>query len=364
MADTLNLIDNLKATTAKFGADGQPANLKFPRDIFDGSTDYIKFQFYQYKGPFAGNQNTGKTIDPETGVESKNLVTDLSSYNQSNAEFAAYPGVSNVIFYMPEDIGTGYRFAWGGKEFSNIGVNALRGGGALLAGDAGGTVGAIGQLVKNAAGALPTVGAEAIANGINAVGAGSVTTNDVIGGSLGVILNPNTELLFDGFSLRSFTLRFKMAPRNKDEASDVRAIIGTFKKVASPTFGSNAGGLLDVAGAFKQAFGSETKEEPSTEEATSTTDPAIDASKLSGSNANYIGVPGLCQPFFMKGSGLHPYIPQYKVCAITDVSVNYTPDGVYATYSDGAPVAVELSLTFAETKLIYADDISLDGATY
>ena len=40
--------------------------------------------------------------------------------------------------------------------------------------------------------------------------------------------------------------------------------------------------------------------------------------------------------------------------------VNYTSDGTYATYSDGAPVAVELRLNFMETKLIFADEVGWD----
>jgi hypothetical protein len=45
------------------------------------------------------------------------------------------------------------------------------------------------------------------------------------------------------------------------------------------------------------------------------------------------------------------------MCAITDVQVNYTPDGNYATFNDGAPVAYELKLSFMETKLVFAEDI-------
>ena len=358
MAEPLNLLSKLQTT-----ANTSSSSYKFPRDLFDGSTDYVRFKFYQYKGPFAGNQNTADTVDKD-GKATKAAVTDLTSYNQANAEYAPYPddGVKDVYFYMPEDISTGYQYSWGGKEFSNIGVNALRGGGSLLAGDAGGFAGAVGQLIKNAVGALPTAGAEAIANGINATGAGNVTTNDVLGGSLGVVLNPNTELIFDGFKLRSFSMRFKMAPRNKEEAKEMRKIIGCFKKVAAPVFGPGAGGALDIAGGFKKLFGEEDK----AEEQTASTTEATDKSKLlADSNANYIGVPGLVQPIFMKGAKIHPYLPQYKVCAISDVSVNYTPDGVYATYyDDGAPVAVELSITFSETKLIYSQEFVIDGASY
>ena len=352
MAEKLNLIDNLSSQSTKDSTGGASSTLKYPRDIFDGSTDYVKFQFYKYKGPFSGNRgNNGEQVDPSGNT----IPQDFSRYNQAGADFEVYDDkTKNIIFYMPEDISTGYGSDWGAKDFSNIGAEMLRSGGSALSGDLGGTVGAVGNLIKNAMGALPTAGAEALANAINATGAGQVTTNDVIGGSLGVILNPNTELMFNGFKMRNFGLKFKMAPRNKKEAETMRAIIGEFKRVSLPTFGTNAGGLLDLSGNFKTLIGADKPANASEE-----------SSFNYSTNANYIGVPGLCQVKFMKGSKLHPYLPQYKVCAITNVDVNYTPDGVYATYFDeGAPVAVELSLSFAETKLVYSNDIVTNGASF
>ncbi|CZR75367.1 hypothetical protein CDFC105_03946 [Clostridioides difficile] len=59
----------------------------------------------------------------------------------------------------------------------------------------------------------------------------------------------------------------------------------------------------------------------------------------------------------MKGSKEHPYLPRFKMCAITNMDVNYTPDGAYATYKDGQPVAIGLSLSFQETKICFAEDI-------
>lgn len=351
MAETLNLISSV--TTKSSGS-----ILKYPKDIFVDKTDFVKFKFYKYKGPFGGN----------TPTNSGDLGGALSLYNQSNeGEYSAYEGVNDVVFYMPEDISTGYSYSWGGKDFSNIGANLLRGGGSLLNGQIGGTAAAVTQLIQNTMGALPTMGAEALANGINATGAGNLTTNDVLAGSVGVVLNPNTELLFDGFKMRNFSLRFKMAPRNKDEAVEMRKIIGTFKKVASPTFGP-AGGALDIGAGlsslFKGAGQTETTETTSTNPEPATASASTDT--IEGNvNANYIGVPGLCQVFFMKGSELHPYLPQYKICAISDISINYTPDGVYSTYhEDGAPVAVELQLSFAETKLVYSNEININGASY
>ena len=76
------------------------------------------------------------------------------------------------------------------------------------------------------------------------------------------------------------------------------------------------------------------------------------------SQDNFIRVPFLCKFAFRRGSGNHPWLAQFKPCAITRVQVNYTPDGTYATYSDGSSVATELSINFLESKLIYQSEIA------
>ena len=361
MADTLNLISNLGGSSGS-----SKTVLKYPDETIEAHSDYVKFQFYQYNGPFSGNAgNSYKNQE----INGKTITKDFARYNESNKQYAVYPGSSNIILYMPEDIQTQYGASWGGKDFSNIGAEALKGLGGALSGDVGQTFNAVGKLIENAAGALPSMGAQGVADAINATGAGNVDTNDVLGGSLGVILNPNTELMFSGFKMREFNMRFKLVPRNKKEATDIRNIIAQFKQVMLPSLGSQPGGALDVVGNLKKMSGAG-ENKAGAAKADAPADAAedaknLDSSKLTGSNANYIGVPGLCQVKFMQGAQLHPYIPQYKICAITGVDVNYTPDGVYATYhKDGSPVAVELNVSFAETKLVYSQDIAYDGATY
>jgi len=46
----------------------------------------------------------------------------------------------------------------------------------------------------------------------------------------GAVLNPNTELLFQGPALRAFTFNFKLSPRSQKEAKIVRSIIRFFKQ--------------------------------------------------------------------------------------------------------------------------------------
>jgi len=344
MAETLNLLPTLPLA---FTTDAKARNAAttYPFDLFDAHVDYVKFDFYNYKGPFSGDggggaQDTeGKNVDPKV---------DLQIYNQQiGKQYERYPGVSTVLMYMPEDISTGYAADWGGKNFSNVAMNSLRTGGNALAGDGGATIQGFINSMKTAAGALPTVGAQSLATAISAIGNDSISTNDVLQGSLGVVLNPNTELMFQGFKPRSFSLKYKMSARNQEEAKNIAKIIGTFKKVSLPRFGVKPGGALDAVGIGQKILNSVTGDDGEGQ-----------------SNANYIGVPGLCNIQFMSGSKLHEHLPQYKVCAITDVSVNYTPDGTYNTYADGRPVAVEVTLGFSETKLVYSDEINIGGLSY
>jgi hypothetical protein len=76
----------------------------------------------------------------------------------------------------------------------------------------------------------------------------------------------------------------------------------------------------------------------------------------------FIGVPNLCRISFMRGATEHNVLPRYKMLAVTEVSVNYTPDGAYATYrDDGQPVAIELTLNFQETKINFAEEVLSDS---
>ena len=53
----------------------------------------------------------------------------------------------------------------------------------------------------------------------------------------------------------------------------------------------------------------------------------------------------------------HPYLNKIKPCALTNVSVNYTPGNTYMTYADGGSmVQTTLTLSFSELEPIYDID--------
>ena len=61
---------------------------------------------------------------------------------------------------------------------------------------------------------------------------------------------------------------------------------------------------------------------------------------------------------------LNPFITQFKPCAITNVNINYTADGTYATYADGSPVATMLQVQFKELKLVFEQEVPLPEGDY
>ena len=68
----------------------------------------------------------------------------------------------------------------------------------------------------------------------------NITPDQLLARTTGEILNPNMELLFNGPSLRSFRFSFKMTPRNRDEAIEIKNIIRCFKTHMAPKVSSGA----------------------------------------------------------------------------------------------------------------------------
>jgi len=327
------------------GNNAPTERLSYPREeVFYNNTDYVMFEFWRYKPPFAANSKGGglTTVTGKDGKKKSKAAagqTALSIYNNSNLDLET-SGLPSIVMYMPEDIGAEYGATWGGKGLTNNQADILKLSGSAFNGSGlsgfGQAAQALGNFMQRSS-ALVADGIVQAVNGAPGSGGSNVGMNDVLGGVGGVILNPNTELMFSGFDLRGFGLSFKMAPRNKKEAEVIRDIITTFKRASLPGLGAAPalGGLFD---------GDTTAEE--------------------NENRNFIDIPNLCTVRFMHGPKDHPYLTKYKPLAITSVKVNYTPDGQFATYDDGSPVATTMQLAFTENKLVFSNEITYGGASY
>ena len=137
----------------------------------------------------------------------------------------------------------------------------------------------------------------------------------------GQIVNPNLELLFNGPSLRPFNFTFKLAARSEGEGKTILKILRFFKRGMSPI--------------------------------------------RSESNL-FLKSPNTFTIQYMKGSKDNPNIGKIKECALQSVTTSYTPEGQYATFSDGVMVSYSLQMTFSELEPIFTKDYedSPDGIGY
>lgn len=132
------------------------------------------------------------------------------------------------------------------------------------------------------------------------------------------ILNPNLELLFNGGKLRTFQFNFNLTPRNMVEACIVREIIKVFKTALNP------------------------KRSPS---------------KL------FLETPDIFKLEYIYQGIKHPFMNEFKPCALLNFTVNYTPANSYMTYEGGSMTMYSINMTFSELEPIYQKDQEISVGT-
>ena len=351
--------------------------VRWPSDTIHEDTDYVFFQFGKYQPPFAKDvaqlrKDTGWSQYVEgltrEGLQDDQYRDELIENTTTAATYELYRASEqlelydyNIMLPMPQDLSNEFQAQWQGKQFTATGRAAVAALGA-------GNFSFANEVVKNIAGnakALQTALNTAVLNSIPGVG-GNLSFNDVSGSTRGIVINPNAELLYDSPEMREIGMIFKLVAQNEQESKDIRKICQLFRYSSLPRWGGE-GAQYDVTadGTIVNIFSGEAKVTGSN--ARFANDKPDNRDKdgqfdITGED-NWIRVPDLCKFTFMRGDQPHPYIPQFKPCAIQAVEVNYTPDGTYATYQgmDGAPVAVELRVNFMETKIIYANEVNVNG---
>ena len=146
----------------------------------------------------------------------------------------------------------------------------------------------------------------------------NVQTSDIVARTSGQVLNPNMELLFKGVSLREFAFEYDLAPRDGNEAKEIKKIITTLKRAMAPRTSSD---------------------------------------NSTGSGL-FISAPRVFQLQYMSGNKKHPFLHSFKPMAMKGMSVNYTGSGNYSVYGDSTPVHMKLSMNFQELNPIYFEDYS------
>ena len=284
-------------------------------------TDYVSIDFYNYQPPFGnipGQSSEVEEDDGSTGQVYQNYHHSIGD----NALTERADGYKSILLFMPEDVNTQYGANWGG-----VGTGVGQRGFAEVVGTKEKDLGTMWKsTLETFKGGAVIDGFAVAKNMMNLTMGGNMTTDQLISGVSGRIINPNVELMYEAPELRGFNLNFKMMPRDPQEGRDIFGICQTLKKAVLPSWGGKIkGGEVGVG--------------------------------------SLLTLPKIVSVKFMTGNGLNKYVTQYKPCAITNVSINYTPDGSYATYQDGSPVATLLSVQFKELKLVFEQEVPLPNSS-
>ena len=133
----------------------------------------------------------------------------------------------------------------------------------------------------------------------------------------GVSQNPNAEMVFKSVPFRSFSFPYEFAPKNEKEKDEVQRIVEIFKFHMMPEKRS----------------------------------------------AGYLTAPSQFQITYMYRDGANMYIPKVARCALTDLNIDYSPEGVFTTFKGddkgAAPVLTKMDLTFSEMEIMTKETIAI-----
>ena len=143
----------------------------------------------------------------------------------------------------------------------------------------------------------------------------SISQDQILARTSGRVLNPNAELLFQGPVLRDFNFDFLMIARSQKEGMEIRKIIRWFKSGMAPKFNNST--FLQTPDVFTLEY------------------------KNGVGDGDILKTVNRFNP-----GGL----------ALRTIAVDYAPSGYWSAYQDSQPVALKMSLNFAELRPIYSQD--------
>ena len=317
--------ENLKRTYRDRGG-----VLRYPYEALTERTDYLQIDINQYE---SARERSGNQDNLIGRVGTRRLSTRGRRPNGLTTKSLVNKGT--ILLQIPSQVQDGNSVSYGDSKMNTIVGAALQGTTDVTTGIAGALTGegTFGERLGNAGNntkeafekALKSSGlnldnAQAlfnanIATGVVGAFGGNVTVNQLLARQSGQIFNPNMELLFNSPTLRNFRFSFKMTPRSPEEAEQCKLIIRSFKMNMAPKVTSGRGG-----------------------------------------QSLFLNTPNVFELRYKSGIANHPFLHRFKQCFLTDISVNYTGEGVYATYENREPVSMIMDLTFKELEPIYDQD--------
>ena len=289
--------------------------LRYPYTLIAETTDYLQIDVIKYKPigkPLVNAPGGRRNQGPQQG-KSK---------------------IKTILLPIPSNISDSNSTKYGDSSLNSIGAALVSGVGGIMGAGADfeksmkeGTRSVIDKGIDaftdtatkaGGIGGLQGFFTRGLASQAAAIAGVQITPDQLLARTSGEILNPNMELLFNGPTLRSFRFSFKMTPRSDGEAKVIKNIIRCFKTHMAPKVSSGKG---------------------------STT-----------TNTSFLSTPDVFELRYRQGATEHSFLNKFKQCFMESIDVNYTADGTYATYDDGTPVSMIMTLSFKEIEPIYNTD--------
>lgn len=326
--DALSTLNNNVLNTRSARSFAVTADLQWPAG---GGYDYMQIDIVEFTKVTSLSINTAEAIikGEQQAVESESGVTnDVSndtsfiSNLQSQFKINAAPH-GTVILPVPANVNytdsPNYTEQRGiiGKMLPKVADQMLKGADA----------GEITKTVQAAAGAGATGMAMAALDGVVQMGGGSA--NQVTQNAFGRIQNPYVEQVFNGVNMRTFTFNWKLVPRNDGETGKIKAIIKKLRAMSLPDYAATLGNG-DSAGTLSD---------------------------------RWLTIPKIFRISWHRGDGGAEIdsLPRLKPAVLTNITVNYTPDAIWATYEGANPVAYDMTLSFTETEIITQTEVINQG---
>lgn len=153
----------------------------------------------------------------------------------------------------------------------------------------------------------------------------------------GKIANPYLQQIFQGVGMRQFDFNWKLVPRNEKEQKSITKIINTLRRNILPGFSDDF--------SENTIFGD--KINPDGQDGQKKID-------------RWLTVPNIFNlKWKYKGTEIDS-LPKLKQCVCKNISVQYTPDGVWASHMMGGspqPIAYNLTMSFGEMSIVTNSDV-------
>jgi len=204
---------------------------------------------------------------------------------------------SAIALYIPNQLNARYSANWG--EVDTQMIQAFAKGAKEIGAAFDG-----GDKMKPVGLAAEVIGAMALQAGPGGQTAGVMA---------GLAANPKKEQAFNQVDFRTFTFDYQFSPKSSTEAANVMNIIRAFKYHMHPEFTTKDAFLYIYPSEFDITYYFKNKE-----------------------NLN---------------------IHRHTSCVLTEMNVNYTPNGVFTTFDDGMPTQINVTMTFKELLLLSKETI-------